>query len=212
MRGDGSILLPEACSIRPPRFARALLEGARRRGAVLRDRTPALEVRPGRVRTAGGVLRAEHVVLAAGAWSGGLRPDAPTIPVRGQILLYRGAIEHMVIDPGGEYAVPRPDGLVLFGSTLEQAGFDPRPTEAALTRLQQKSWELAGLAPGALQAAWAGLRPGTPSDLPYICADSGLICATGHYRAGVILAPLTARIVADLIDGKRPKPGFPLPA
>ena len=71
--------------------------------------------------------------------------------------------------------------------------------------------ELAGLDPGRLLAAWAGLRPKTPSDLPHICADSGLIYATGHYRAGVILAPLTARIVVDLVAGKPSEISLPLP-
>ncbi|MHC4407950.1 MAG: NAD(P)/FAD-dependent oxidoreductase [Planctomycetota bacterium] len=211
MRQDGSIFLPEACSIRPQRFTRALLEGAHRRGAVLRDRTPALEVEPGRVRVPGGDLEADHVVLSAGAWSGGLRREAPTVPVRGQILLYRGEIPHMVIYPDASYAVPRPEGLVLFGTTVEHAGFDSAPTEEAVTRLQQKAWEHARLAPEDLLAAWAGLRPGTPTELPYICAESGLIYATGHYRSGIILAPLTARWVAGLVAGKRPEFSLPLP-
>jgi glycine oxidase len=211
MRDDGSIFLPEACSIRPHRFTRALLEGARRRGAVLRDGTPALEVMPGRVRISEGLLEAEQVIVAAGAWSGGLRAEAPTIPVRGQILLYRGELPHMYIYPDGTYAVPRPDGLVLFGTTLERAGFACVPQADAVTQLQEKAWEHARLAPEKLVAAWAGLRPGTPSDLPYICADSGLIYATGHYRAGVILAPLTARWVAGLVAGNRPEISLPLP-
>jgi len=211
MRDDGSILLPDACSIRPPRFVRALLEGARRRGAELSDHTPVLAVEPGRVRTAGGWIAGRCVVLAAGPWSGTLRDEAPTRPVRGQILLYEGSVAHMSIYAGGEYAVPRPDGLVLFGSTLEDAGFDPRPTADAVARLQERARELAGLWPEHLLAAWAGLRPGTPSQLPYIWRRGGLVYATGHYRAGVILAPLTARIVADLVAEKRPKFSFPPP-
>ena len=117
----------------------------------------------------------------------------------------------MFIYPDATYAVPRPDGQVLFGTTVEDAGFDSVPTEDAVSRLQERAWELAGLPPERLQAAWAGLRPGTPSDLPYICADQGLIYATGHYRAGVILAPLTARCVADLVAGNRPEISLPLP-
>ena len=211
LRPDGSIHLPDACSLRPQRFTRALLEGARRRGAVLKARTPALEVEPGRVRTPDGVLEADQVVLAAGAWSGGLRKEAPTVPVRGQILLYRGEMEQMVIYPDATYAVPRPGGRILFGTTVEHAGFASVPTDEAVSRLQQKAWEHAQLPPENLMAAWAGLRPGTPSDLPYICARPGLIYATGHYRAGIILAPLTALCVADLVAGNRPEIALPLP-
>jgi glycine oxidase len=211
MRDDGSIFLPEACSLRPHRFTLALLEGARRRGAELHEWTPALEVAPGRVRTPSGTFEADHVVLAAGSWSGGLRREAPTIPIRGQILLYEGELPHMFIYPDATYAVPRPDGQVLFGTTVEDDGFDSVPTEDAVSRLQERAWEFAGLPPERLKAAWAGLRPGTPSDLPYICANQGLIYATGHYRAGVILAPLTARCVADLVAGNRPEISLPLP-
>ncbi|MEM8885463.1 MAG: FAD-dependent oxidoreductase [Planctomycetota bacterium] len=207
-----AILLPEACAIRPPRFTRALFEGARRRGAELFDHTEVRAVEPGRVRTDRGEFEAPQVVLAAGAWSGRLRDEAPTVPVRGQVLLFEGELDHMTIYETGDYAVPRPDGQVLFGATLERAGFDARPDEAGFELLARRAAEWAGLDRRRIRAAWSGLRPGTPSDLPYICAHDGLVYATGHYRAGFILAPLTARLVGDLVADRVPEFDFPLPS
>ena len=209
--------------MRPYRLGRALLEGARKRGAELRSHTPVLEVEPGRVRIADGEIEAKTVVLAAGAWSGGLRKEAPTEPVRGQILLYKGTLPHMAIFSDRTYVVPRPEGLVLFGSTVEHVGFDGRPTEEVVERLGKRANELLGVRPEDLVAAWTGLRPATPTGLPHIgtaaggtaaggtaaggtaAGQPGLIYATGHYRTGIILAPLTAGIVADLVANRPPK-------
>ena len=203
-----ALYLPEVQTLRPHRLGLALLEGARLRGADLRPRTKVLSVEPGRVRIEGGEIEAGCVVLAAGAWSGGLCAATPTEPVRGQILLYRGDFPHMAVFSDRTYVVPRPDGLLLFGSTVEHVGFDGRPTEDAVGRLAKRAERLLGVRPDDLVAAWGGLRPGTPSGLPYIGpADGqpGLIYATGHYRTGIILAPLTARIVADLVAERRPR-------
>jgi len=207
-----ALFLPEARTLRPARLGHALLEGARRRGAELRSHTPAIEVEAGQVRVPGGIIEADTVVMAAGAWSGGLCRAAPTEPVRGQMLLYDGGLPHMVIFSDRTYVTPRRDGRVLFGSTVERAGFDGRPTEQVVARLQERAETLLGLHPSALLGAWAGLRPGTPSGLPHIGRDDrhpGLIHAMGHYRTGVILAPLTAEIVADLVAGRAPR--FVLP-
>ena len=114
-------------------------------------------------------------------------------------------MKRMAIFQGGEYAVPRRDGLILFGSTLEKAGYDARPTEEAYTRLAARAEELLGLSRASLLAAWAGLRPGTAHLLPYLGPDSrrsDLVHASGHYRNGILLAPLTAGIVADLVSGR----------
>jgi len=202
-----ALFLPKVQTLRPYRLGRALLEGARRRGAELRPHTRVLAVEPGRVRVESGEIEAGHVVLAAGAWSGGLSPTTPTEPVIGQILLYRGTFPHMTIFSDRTYVVPRPDGLLLFGSTVEHRGFDGRPTEEAVQHLQSRAESLLGVRSTDLLAAWAGLRPGTPSGLPYIGSapsNPGLIYATGHYRIGVTMAPLTAGIVADCVAERRP--------
>jgi len=205
--GD-ALLIPEACHVRNQRLNRAFLEGARRRGATLLERTPVTSLEERGVRTAEGMVRADLTVLAAGAWAARLLPELSVEPVRGQILLYRAEPGHprrVLIFPEGEYAVPRRDGLVLFGSTLEKAGFDARPRPSAVERLQEGALALLGLGPERLVAAWAGLRPGTASGLPYLGwhpRRPGLMLACGHYRNGILLAPLTGRIVADLASGR----------
>lgn len=207
--GD-ALLLPEARQVRNQRLARAFLEGARLRGAELFDHTPVIETGSGGLRTARGQVAAGCTVVCAGAWAAQLVPDLDVEPVRGQILLYEtepGTYRHVVIFASGEYLVPRKDGRVLFGSTLERAGFDSRPQQEACERLAGRAEQLAGLAPEQLRAAWAGLRPATPSQLPYLGRHPGrmeLILACGHYRNGILLAPLTGRIVADLVAGRDP--------
>ena len=205
--GEG-LLLPDALQVKNHRLARAFLEGARRRGARLDAWTRVEALSPGSIETTRGRIAAGQVVLCAGAWSAGLRPGLAIEPVRGQILLYRGTLPRMVVFPDGEYAVPRRGGRVLFGSTLERVGFDARPTEETYDRLAERAERLLGLRRKDLLAAWAGLRPGCDRGLPYIGRDperEGLVHACGHYRNGILLAPLTARIVADVVL-ERPAP------
>jgi len=214
LQHDGdAVLLPDACHVRSHLLVRAYLASARARGADLFAFRPATEIREGVVGTPRGPIEAERTVLCAGAWSARLRDGLAIEPVRGQILLYRGRARHMVILPDGHYAVPRRDGRLLFGSTLERAGFDGRPTNEAHTRLADAARRALGLGADDLLAAWAGLRPGTASMLPYLGVDPerpGLVHASGHFRNGILLAPLTARIVRDLVLGR--DPGFDLAA
>ena len=107
----------------------------------------------------------------------------------------------------GVYLVPRRDGRLLAGSTYEEAGFDKRVTGEALGGIVARALRLApALADATFTAAWAGLRPGTPDNLPILGRDpdvKGLFYATGHYRNGILLAPVTARAVAALVLGRR---------
>ena len=202
-----ALLLPAACHVKSHRLAEAYLPSAKARGADLFECRPVTALRPGAAETPGGTVKAGLTVLCAGAWSGRLRPGLLTEPVRGQILLYRGRARRMAIFPDGEYVVPRRGGLLLFGSTLEHAGFDPRPTADHCARLAGRARDLLGLDESELLAAWAGLRPGTSNALPYIGRDPArpdLLHASGHYRNGILLAPLTARAVADLAAGREP--------
>ena len=110
--------------------------------------------------------------------------------------------------------MPRADGRVLIGATVEEAGFDASVDPAAIDGLRSAAERLLpDLARAPETARWAGLRPGTADDLPILGADpelAGLVYATGHYRNGILLAPLTARWVAALIEGE-PPPGDPAP-
>jgi len=162
----------------------------------------------------GGTWTARYVVVAAGSWSSQLESiDAAALtvrPVRGQLLQlgWKGPPLSHVIWGKDCYVVPWRDGTVLVGATVEEVGFDERTTAAGVRDLLEAVCELLPEAWGAtFLDARAGLRPATPDNLPIIGPSpgiEGLVYATGHYRNGVLLAPLTAAIVADLIlDGRQ---------
>jgi glycine oxidase len=179
------------------------------------------------VRTADGEeLRADAVVLATGAWAGSTEwlPEharPPVRPVKGQILELRGrdgaAPCERIVASERVYLVPRPDGRLIVGATTEEQGFDTAVTAGGVHELLREAYRLLpDVAEMELVAAMAALRPGTPDNLPLIGpgAIEGLILATGHYRNGILLAPLTADAVAALLAGERlPEavaPGHPL--
>jgi glycine oxidase len=213
-----ALRLPDIAQVRNNRMAVALCEAAARKGAEIRPDTPVtgfLRV-PGRVngvKTPRGDIFAKTTVLAAGAWSSELlRPiglDLQVKPIKGQMLLAGGPPDfcrHMILD-GETYLIPRADGRIVVGSTLEDVGFDKTVTIDAVGDLAARGARLLpelGKLP--LVTSWAGLRPATPDRLPYIGRGpvDGLIVATGHYRNGILLAPITAEIVADLLAGLPP--------
>ena len=161
---------------------------------------------------------ADRVVLAAGSWSSQITVEGadtvPVKPVRGQLIQLAttaGAIQHVVWGPDG-YLVPWPDGSVLVGSTVEDVGFDENHTEEGLTQLRNAA---AGLVPSLADAPMmevrTGLRPRGPDDLPILglsMAVPGLIYATAHYRNGVLLAPITAQLVTDLVFDRGTDPAL----
>ena len=167
------------------------------------------------VRTAAGTIRCEQVVVAAGAWSAGLAPAGagpPVRPVKGQIveLRVRGGmaepLERIVRTPRC-YLVARGDGRVVLGATVEEQGFDTAVTADGVYRLLEAAWEvLPEVGELELVEARAGLRPATPDNTPLVGRGEleGLIWATGHWRNGVLLAPLTGDAVAALLAGGSP--------
>lgn len=191
-------------------------------GGVLREQTPAqaLVLRGGKVagvRLQNDEIAADTVILAAGCWSrqiGGLPPELqpPVRPVKGQMLALQmppdaPLIRH-VIWGRDAYLVPRRDGRLLIGATVEEQGFDTTLTGGGLRHLLQGAWQvLPAIDELPLVEAWAGLRPGSRDDAPILGATSlpGLVLATGHYRNGILLAPLTAWAISRLIlDGALP--------
>jgi len=212
----GALHLPDIAQVRNNRMAVALVQAAAAKGAEVRTGTPVtgfLRV-PGRVngvKTPRGDVMAGTTVLAAGAWSAEiLAPlgiELAVRPVKGQMLLAAGTPDfcrHMVLD-GESYLIPRADGKILIGSTLEEKGFDKSVTIDAVGSLAGRGARLMPeIATLPLAASWAGLRPATPDRLPYIgrAPVDGLLLATGHFRNGILLAPITAEIVADLLAGQ----------
>lgn len=153
---------------------------------------------------------ARHVVIAAGSWGASIdigrdKARVPVRPVKGQLvcLRLRRAQFHRVIWGSRCYLVPWPDGTVLVGGTVEDVGFDERPTADALAELLSAATELVPeVGRASFEAIRVGLRPMMPDELPLVGQSShtpGLLYALGHYRNGVMLAPLTAKLIGDLI-------------
>jgi glycine oxidase len=201
----------------PRALVLALTEAARRAGVTLRTgaRVDRIEQRAGRVTgvgLAGGeVVRAARIVAAAGAWTGtvGGLPRIPLRPVKGQILRLRdptgpGLLERIVRFEGG-YLVPRGDGRYVLGATMEERGFDTTVTAGGLYELLRDAGELVpGVHELVVEEMSAGLRPATPDNAPLLGPSgelAGLHWATGHHRNGILLAPVSADIVADGLDG-----------
>jgi glycine oxidase len=160
----------------------------------------------------GETVVADQVVIAAGAWGfGGLPDDArvPLRPVKGQIMRLRdpsgpGLLRHVLRMRGG-YVVPRSDGRYVVGATMEERGFDTQVTAGAVYELLRDATELLpGLGELVLEEVGAGLRPAAPDNAPVIGPGvvPGLHWATGHYRHGVLLAPVTADALADVLTGE----------
>ena len=217
--------LPDEASVNTRSLAAAVIAAAESAGAELR---PGVEVislmqegnRCIGVKTSDGeTFAAANVVLAAGSWTSQLNqaaPYAPTKPVRGQMvaLLNSGKPIRSVIRSEYGYIVPRdqatPQKLVA-GSTLEHVGYEKAVTSGGLEQILTMVNEIApGLACAEILETWSGLRPGTPDELPILGPTDmdGLLIATGHYRNGILLAPITAKVIAECItDGK---PSFDL--
>ncbi|MHB1091296.1 glycine oxidase ThiO [Thiobacillus sp.] len=216
--GEG-LWLPGIAQVRNPRLVVALREAVVRLGGVIhtRDAVETVVSRAGHlvaVRTAQATYTADRFILATGAWSGIALPDlagVPNIrPIRGQILLFR--LEPGMLDTilyrKGLYLIPRRDGHVLVGSTVEDAGFDKTIDEATRRRLHSEAAELlpvlAGLDP---VQHWAGLRPGSPGNIPVIDRHphfDNVFVNVGHYRYGVTMAPAAVELLMDLMEDNPP--------
>ncbi|GGS86793.1 glycine oxidase ThiO [Nonomuraea spiralis] len=209
----GGLLAPGDAWVDPRRVTAALLAALDRLGVPLVRARAAGLLRDGetvtgvRLDPAPGVaareLAAERVVLAAGAWSGELA-GVPVRPVKGQIMRLRspqpllGRCVRGTVHGAPVYLVPRGDGELVLGATQEELGFDTRVTAGGLHELLRDARELVpGVTELEVADVVAGLRPGTPDNLPLIGAGEapGLVLATGHHRGGVLLAPLTAALV-----------------
>lgn len=208
-RVQGAAVIPEA-QITPPRLVDALARTAVAQGAVIEEGAPVgslvvLGDRVRGVRTAGRVIEADVVVLAAGPWSpiltSPLGVPVDLQPNRGQLVTLRPRrpAPLRMLSWRGSYLVPKPDGTVIAGSTEEEAGFDARPTaDGVATLLQFASAAIPSLGGAAVERVWAALRPATASGEPLIGPAPGLpglLLATGHNRVGILLAPITAELI-----------------
>ena len=211
-----AMLLSERC-VDPRSLTTAALKTARNRGADFSSGDPVTTVNlsDGRavgVTTTKTTFLAEKVVNCAGAWSGQIPPHTfPTRPVKGQMLYLamptRTLLKHVIRSPQ-VYLIPRSDGRLLVGTTVEEAGFDKRTDPATIQRLYRAALQLVPkLADARILEDWAGLRPGTPDALPILGATStpGYYVATGHFRDGIMLAPITAQVMSAVLEGRDPE-------
>jgi glycine oxidase len=213
-----AICMPQVGQVRNPRLVKAL-RAAIKPSVAMRENTEVetVLVQHGRVQgvqTATERLPAGKVVVCAGAWTrnllAGMGTPPAIEPVRGQMILFRaepGVVSRIVLHQD-RYVIPRRDGRVLVGSTLEHTGFDKHTTGVAREALEHAAIAMfPALAEFPIENHWAGLRPGSPDGIPYIGAYpmvEGVYINAGHFRNGVVLAPASARLLADILLGRDP--------
>jgi glycine oxidase len=219
----GAVLSPGDHQVENRQLAQALAKAARQAGVVVHEHHPVREVEVvgGRARgvvTDSGLDPCEIVVLAAGAWSreiGGI-PAAylpPVRPIKGQMLALHmdpaaPLLRHVVWLPRG-YLVPRSDGRLVVGGTVEERGFDNRLTAGGILALLEGAWRaVPGIEELPIAETWVGFRPGSRDDAPMLGPSGieGLVIATGHHRNGILLTPVTAEAIsAYILTGTLPK-------
>jgi len=209
-----SVVFLKERSVCPRALTHAAFKAAKHRGVDIASGSNvlAVEFSEGRaigVKTDRTFYGAGTVVNCAGAWAGQIAPySIPTRPVKGQMVCFampaREFLRHVVRCPE-IYLIPRSDGRLLAGATLEDAGFDKRTVPEMIQQLRRAAIStLPALVDARVLEDWAGLRPGTPDSLPILGATPmpGYYAATGHFRDGILLAPVTARAMGQLIGGR----------
>lgn len=212
--------LRDFAQVRNPRHLKALKSACLQAGVLIEENQAVTGInytgdRVLSVATADSTYYADHYCVTAGSWSAQLLQQflvpVPIVPVRGQICQLRVSELpfRTVLEVGRRYLVPRPDGLILVGSTEEQVGFHKANTASAIAELLQFATNLVpALGSADVARTWSGLRPGTPDELPLLGRVgniTNLIIAAGHFRSGLQMSAGTARIIVDLIHNKRPE-------
>jgi len=213
---EAAVLRPEEGSVDNRALTTAILKAAERSGAEIFSGDGAKAIWREGNRCAGLLLQNEKVeakwtIIAAGCFSAtieGIAPYVPVRPAKGQMAALRADDLKMerVLWSERIYLVPRNDGRILAGATIEYAGFDKRTTAGGIGKILSGAIDLApGLANARLEETWAGLRPDSPDHLPILGPTDvdGLLIATGHFRSGILLAPVTARLVREWITEQR---------
>ncbi len=214
---ENALWLPDVAQIRNPRLLKALRHVLEQLGVKIHEHTEVTGWRSDSknitgVETSHGVLNAGYYIVTSGAWSKNLLGkhalNLDIRPIRGQMLLFKsepGTLRSIILK-NGIYLIPRLDGHILVGSTLEDAGFDKTTTEEAKAMLYAQATKILPLLTNApLVQHWAGLRPGSPDNIPTIDRHpqlENLYINSGHFRYGVTMAPASAEILANLVLGR----------
>lgn len=211
---DSALWMPQIQQVRNPRLLAALRKDLLHAGLEIREQSPVtgFDVEKGQLQAlfcGNERIQSQRAVVAGGAWSAELWQHTgmslAVAPVRGQMLLFQvppDMLKHILLHDH-YYIIPRLDGHVLVGSTLEHVGFDKSTTQAARDELYQVALRMVPrLAQCELVGHWSGLRPGSPQAIPFISEHptvSGLVVCSGHYRNGFVLGPASARLAVDLL-------------
>jgi glycine oxidase len=216
---QGGLLLPDVAQVRPPRLLKALTEAVIRQGVQVREHTPVTAITRDHDRVTGVTIShgdpiaAPIVINAAGSWAAQLGPEMarlPVKPIKGTIVLLETPAPptRELLDSSQGSLYPRADNKVLLGATVEDVGFDKRVTLASVDQLVHQAITLMPtLKDATLVTAWSGLRPYTHDNLPYLGPIPGLrgaYAATGHFRSGILLAPVTGLLIKEMILGQSP--------
>ncbi|HWZ81398.1 MAG TPA: FAD-dependent oxidoreductase [Terriglobales bacterium] len=209
------LFLREQC-VDPRDLVTAAVKAARHRGVDFSsgDQVISIDIDGGRVtgiHTNKTSFSSGTVINCAGAWAGQIGPHAfPTRPVKGQMLCVvmpeKNFLRHVIRTPD-VYLIPRSNGRLLIGATVEESGFDKQTVPETIQKLRSEALKLMPrLSEARILEAWAGLRPGTPDKLPILgtTPTMGYFVATGHFRDGILLAPITAKVMANVVTGSTP--------
>ncbi len=215
---DKGIWMPDIMQIRNPKFVKALKVSFEHHAIPYYEHCDVEEIitannKVSGVRTKQQTVLADKVIIASGAWSAQFsvtQSSVDVVPVKGQMIMYKGEpdlVKRIVLSEG-HYIIPRQDGRILAGSTLEKIGFDKTISSLALDELHQAAVELVPLLDKlTVERQWAGLRPGTEQGIPYICQHDdidGLYIHAGHFRNGIVLGAASAELMADIILARQP--------
>ncbi|MBL4584649.1 MAG: glycine oxidase ThiO [Pseudomonadales bacterium] len=219
-RATGGIWMPQVCNVRNPRLLKALKQAISQQPLIcVEENTSITEFLIEGQRVSGAAsqtqrFHAEKTLITSGAWSqqllSNVGSETPIWPIRGQMLLYKPAapLLQRIVLSGNRYLIPRRDGHILVGSTLENVGFDNSTTEQAYTELRGYAESiLPALADFPVVQQWAGLRPASPAGIPKIGAIAGydnFYINAGHFRNGLVLAPSSVQLVVEQMLGETP--------
>ena len=210
--------MPDVMQVRNPKLVNALKSSCDFLSIPYKEQTAVEEIiinndKVCGVRTQQETIFADKVIIASGAWSAKFSATesvVDVIPVKGQMIMYKGEpdlVKRIVLSEG-HYIIPRKDGRILAGSTLEKIGFDKSISSSALDELHQAAVELVPLLGNlTVERQWAGLRPGTEKGIPYICPHdevTGLYIHAGHFRNGIVLGAASAELMADIVLARKP--------
>ncbi len=213
------IWMPDIMQIRNPKLVDALKASFDYLSIPYQEQTSVTEIivednKVSGVRTKQKTFFADKVIVASGAWSAqfsATRSSVDVLPVKGQMIMYKGepGLVKRIVLSEGHYIIPRKDGRILAGSTLEKIGFDKTVSSAALDELHHAAVELVPLLETLpVERQWAGLRPGTEKGIPYICQHDdveGLFVHAGHFRNGIVLGVASSELMVDIILQRAPR-------